>query len=88
MRVVQLLPSLIEGGVERGVIESNKEYVKRGIESFVISDGGPLAKRIEEDGGVHIKFDLKSKNPLTAPWRVKELKKIFHKIAPDIVHAR
>ncbi len=86
--MVQLLPALVEGGVERGVVESNREYVKRGVESFVISSGGRLAKQIEADGGVHITFDLKSKNPLSAPWRVMELRKLLRKIAPDIIHAR
>ena len=33
MRVVQLLPALDEGGVERGVVELNREYVSRGIAS-------------------------------------------------------
>jgi len=88
MRVVQLLPSLVEGGVERGVVESNREYVKRGIESFVISSGGKLAKRIEEDGGVHLTLDVKSKNPLTFILRVKALQEVLNKLKPDIIHAR
>ncbi|NPA03617.1 MAG: glycosyltransferase family 4 protein [Epsilonproteobacteria bacterium] len=88
MRVVQLLPALVEGGVERGVVESNREYVKRGIESFVISSGGELAKVIEKDGGVHIPLDVKSKNILTFPTRIKQLQKLFKKINPSILHAR
>ena len=30
IRVVQLLPALNEGGIERGVMELNREYVARG----------------------------------------------------------
>ena len=88
MRVVQLLPELNEGGVERGVVELNREFVKRGIESFVISAGGKLVEKIEKDGGEHITFDVCSKNPLSAPARVLGLKKILKKIKPDIIHAR
>ncbi len=29
MRVVQLLPELNEGGVERGTVELNREFVKK-----------------------------------------------------------
>jgi hypothetical protein len=47
MRIVQLLPALNEGGVERGVVELNREYVARGIQSFVISAGGRLVPEIE-----------------------------------------
>ena len=31
MRVVQLLPELNEGGVERGTVELNREFVQRDI---------------------------------------------------------
>lgn len=88
MRVVQLLPELREGGVERGVVEMNRELVKRGIESYVISVGGKLAEKIEQEGGKHITFDVCSKNPLTAPLRIAGLKKIFASIKPHIIHAR
>ncbi|SMC10145.1 glycosyltransferase family 4 protein [Nitratiruptor tergarcus] len=88
MRVVQLLPELHEGGVERGVVEMNREFVQKGVESFVISAGGKLEEQIIKDGGVHMRFDVCSKNPLTAPLRTAGLKKIFGQIQPDIIHAR
>jgi len=88
MRIVQLLPELNEGGVERGTMELSRELVKRGHESIVISAGGKLQEQIEQDGGRHIYFDVCSKNPLTAPWRVIQLRKILKEFDPDIVHAR
>ena len=42
MRIVQVIPELNEGGVERGVVELNREFVKLGIESYIISNGGNL----------------------------------------------
>jgi hypothetical protein len=65
MRIVQLIPELNQGGVERGVIELNRELVKRGHQSIVISAGGKLAPQIDIDGGQHIQLDACSKNPLT-----------------------
>lgn len=88
MRIVQLLPELNEGGVERGVVELNREFVKTGIESFVISAGGKLQNQIDIDGGKHIKFDVCSKNIITAFSRVTKLKKILKEIKPDIIHVR
>ena len=77
MRIVQVIPELNEGGVERGVVELNREFVKKGIESFVISAGGN-----------HVKFDVCSKNIFTAFKRVNGLKKILKEIKPDIIHVR
>ncbi|MDD3056256.1 MAG: glycosyltransferase family 4 protein [Aliarcobacter sp.] len=88
MRVVQVIPELNEGGVERGVVELNREFVKKGIESFVISAGGKLENQINLDGGNHLKFDVCSKNIFTAFRRVKGLKKILKELNPDIIHVR
>jgi len=88
MKVVQLLPELNEGGVERGTVELNREFVKRGIQSVVISKGGTLARQIEADGGEHIPFDVCSKNPFDAPIRILRLRTLLRAIGPDIVHAR
>lgn len=88
MRVIQFLPELNEGGVERGVVELNREYVKKGIESFVVSNGGKLVEQIEKDGGKHIKFDVCSKNIFTVFSRASKLRKIIKEINPDILHVR
>ncbi len=88
MRIVQVIPELNEGGVERGVVELNREFVKKGIESFVISAGGKLENQINLDGGNHVKFDVCSKNIFTAFRRVNTLKKILKEIKPDIIHVR
>jgi glycosyltransferase involved in cell wall biosynthesis len=88
MRIVQVIPELNEGGVERGVVELNREFVKKGIESFVISAGGKLENQINLDGGSHVKFDVCSKNIFTAFRRVKGLQKILKEIKPDIIHVR
>ena len=88
MKIVQLLPELNEGGVERGTMELSRELVKLGHESIVISAGGKLEAQIKKDGGTHITFDVCSKNPLTVLTRMMRLRKIFKELNPDILHAR
>ncbi|MBP3225223.1 MAG: glycosyltransferase family 4 protein [Campylobacter sp.] len=88
MRVVQILPELNEGGVERGVVELTREFAKFGVESVVISNGGKLVSELEKNGVRHIKFDVCSKNIFTAFSRASALKEILREIAPDIVHVR
>ena len=86
MHVIQLLPELNEGGVERSVVELNRELVLQGIASTVISRGGRLVRDIEGAGGRHVALDLCSKNLLTVPWRVYRLRQTLAKLKPDIVH--
>ena len=88
MRVVQLLPALNEGGVERGTVELSREFTARGVESIVISSGGKLVPQIEKDGGRHITLDVRSKNPLTLPFRALQLRRVLRELQPSIVHAR
>ncbi|PUE63609.1 glycosyltransferase family 4 protein [Arcobacter caeni] len=88
MKIVQLVPELNEGGVERGVVELNREFVKKGIESFVISNGGKLENQINVDGGNFIRFDVCSKNIFTAFSRINGLKKILKELKLDIIHVR
>jgi len=88
LKIVQLLPEMNEGGVERGVMELNREFVQKGIDSVVISRGGKLASQVEADGGSHICFDVCKKNPFNLLYRIYKLKKLLQKLSPDIVHAR
>lgn len=88
MKIVQLLPELNEGGVERGVVELNREFVKAGHTSIVISKGGRLVPSITGAGGEHIEFDVCSKNPLSVPIRSYSLGRLFDRLQPDIIHAR
>ncbi|MEA1915495.1 MAG: glycosyltransferase family 4 protein [Campylobacterota bacterium] len=88
IKIVQFLPELNEGGVERGVVELNRELILKGYDSVVISDGGKLVSQIELDGGVHIAFDVCSKNIFTFISRVLALKKVLEQMQPDVLHVR
>ncbi len=88
MKIVQLLPELNEGGVERGTVELGRELVKRGFKSIVISNGGKLVEQLENEGSKHMRFDVCSKNPFSAILRVFGLRKILKKLKPDVLHVR
>lgn len=88
MRIVQLLPELNEGGVERGVVDFNRELVQRGHESLVISAGGKLVPLITEAGGQHLIAEVASKNVVSAWPRVLQLRRMLRELRPDIIHAR
>ena len=88
MHIVQLLPELHEGGVERGVVEMNRELVRRGVTSTVISRGGRLVDEIHAAGGRHVALDVCSKNPFTAMRRMWWLRQVLEAQQPDLVHVR
>ena len=49
LKIIQILPTLNTGGVERGVLDFNKYLVDKGHESYVISNGGRQVKNIIKD---------------------------------------
>lgn len=87
MKVVQVLPALELGGVERGTLEIADGLVKAGHESVVISAGGRLVRQLEESGSRHLNWNLGRKSLLTL-LQVRPLRKWLEKERPDIVHVR
>ena len=86
--VLQVLPSLVTGGVERGTIEMAQALVAGGWQSLVASSGGPLVREIERAGAKHVTLPLASKNPLVMRANVGRLVEVIERNTIDIVHAR
>ena len=87
LKVVQLLPELNIGGVERGTKDFSKALVEQGHKSIVISNGGAFEKDIINDGGKHITLPIHKKK-LSSLFLSKQLKSIYEHEKPDIVHVR
>ena len=87
LKVIQILPTLNTGGVERGVLDFNNYLVKKGHESYVISNGGRQVKNLIEDGGNHIHLQISNKSIFTL-FQAKKLADVINEISPDIVHIR
>ena len=86
--IVQILPALVGGGVERGTVEMVHAIQAAGGHAVVISNGGPLVRHIERFGGKHISLPVHVKNPLRWPGLRRQLKTIFQTEGADIVHVR
>ena len=87
LKVIQILPTLNTGGVERGVLDFNNYLVKKGHESYVISNGGRQVKNLIEDVGNHIHLQISNKSIFTL-FQAKKLADVINEISPDIVHIR
>ena len=56
MRVIQILPQLNIGGVERGTLDLSKALIKQGHESYVISGGGILVDELTRSGAKPVSY--------------------------------
>ena len=86
--VLQVLPALEGGGVERGTVEITAAIAQAGGRALVTSAGGRMVGLVERAGGRHFAMPLNSKNP----WRIWRnavaLAALIRREDVDIVHAR
>ena len=86
--ILQVLPALGTGGVERGTVEMAEAIAAAGGVALVASAGGQGIGAVERAGGRHISLPLDSKNP----WRIwrnaARLASVIRAEGVTIVHAR
>lgn len=86
--VLQVLPSLVTGGVERGTVEITQAIAEVGATAIVASAGGRMTERIEQAGGRHVILPLNTKNPLGIWRNAAALTNLIRDQKVSLVHAR
>lgn len=86
--ILQVLPQLRAGGVERGTIEIARAITQAKMRALVASAGGTMLPSLAYAGGEHITLPLNTKNPFSILHNAKSLEKIIRDNQVDIVHAR
>src|ERR1700756_2603766 len=86
--VLQIVPSLASGGVERGTVDLAAALVEAGWTSYVASSGGALEQDILRAGATHLTLPLASKNPLVMHRNTSALMRLIRQLGIDLVHAR
>lgn len=87
MKVMQLLPELNSGGVERGTLEIARALVADGHQSVVVSNGGRMVGQLEQEGSRHLTLAIHKKS-LASLFKIRPLRKLILQEQPDIVHVR
>jgi glycosyltransferase involved in cell wall biosynthesis len=87
MKVLQILPELNSGGVERGTLEIAAFLVSQGHEALVVSNGGRQVEALEKSGARHISMPVHCKS-LKSLFQVRPFRKLLEKEKPDILHTR
>lgn len=88
LTVLQILPALDGGGVERGTLEIAEALVARGCRALVVSRGGRWVSKLEALGAQHITLPVHSKQP----WRIWRNANALQALAiaqqVDVLHVR
>ncbi len=88
MNILQVVPELNAGGVERTTIEIAEALSAAGHIPHVASLGGRLEDELKAAGGVLHRLRVGSKNPMSLRHNTKSLINIIKADKIDIVHAR
>jgi glycosyltransferase involved in cell wall biosynthesis len=86
--VLQVVPSLVTGGAERGTIEIAAAIVADGGTAIVASEGGTMENDLRRAGALHLKLPAASKNPIVMYRNIARLEQIIAAYKVDIVHVR
>lgn len=87
LTVLQVLPALEAGGVERGTLEVGKHLVENGHRSLVISAGGRMVEQLEREGSLHFVWPIGKKSLLTLGL-IWKLRRFLREQKVDILHVR
>ncbi len=86
MKIIEILPELDIGGVERHVIDLAKELAARGHDVLVISAGGKMQSQLSEQV-VHLDLPVHKKNPFIGWFCARKISKLAINGGYQLIHA-
>ncbi len=86
--VVQILPELESGGVERGTLEIGRFLATEGHTSLVVSQGGQMVTELESQGSCHLQMNWIGEKTPRCLLHLPALRRLFASGKVDLVHLR
>ena len=86
--IMQVLPTLEQGGVETGTIEIAQALQQAKMPNCVVSAGGSMVAQLKKIGVEHITLPVDTKNPFKIFLNALRLKKIIKEKGIALVHVR
>ena len=86
--LLQLLPALQSGGVERGAIDVATAFVEAGGRAIIASKGGRLTDGLQRRGVEHVTLPLGTKTPWAVKKNAGQIADLIKAEKVDILHAR
>lgn len=86
--VLQVVPALELGGVERGTVDIAQALVAAGHGALVASKGGRMVRELERAGARHAVLPLARRDPFSIQANVGRLAQLIERETVALVHAR
>ncbi len=86
--VLQVLPSMNGGGVERGVIDVAAALTAAGWRAIVASSGGPLVRELLRAGAIHVQLPIEARNPFLFARNARLIGAVAREHNVSLIHAR
>ncbi len=87
LTVMQVVPQLNMGGVERGTVEFAHYLKQAGHRSVVVSHGGSMVPDLVRLGVEHVELNV-SKKSLLSLLSIRKLRRLIQTYQVDVLHAR
>ena len=86
--VLQVLPAMNGGGVERGVVDVAAALTAAGWRAIVASAGGPMVRELLRAGALHVTLPIDGRNPFLMRRNARFLVAVTREHRVDLIHAR
>jgi glycosyltransferase involved in cell wall biosynthesis len=86
--ILQIVPPVSAGGDERAALAVTAALAETGARALVATDSGELAGELQAIGGLFVRFQAATKNPLAMALNMRRLQRIIVSERVDLVHAR
>ena len=86
--ILQVLPSLVQGGVERGTLEMAQAIQQAHGKAWIASTSGPLVGKIHQMKAQHVDLPLKTKNPFKILFNIYRLYRLVRQEKINLIHVR
>ena len=86
--LVQIVPSLDSGGVERGAVDVANFLAEKKIKNFIITSGGKMIKDLDKNFTHVFQLPVASKNFFSYPLIARKINQFIQANNISIVHVR
>ena len=86
--LMQIIPELNSGGVEKGTIDLANYLAQKNINNFIVSNGGKMLPLLNKKFVTHYHLSVHSKNFLRMPFVSKKINSIINKENISLIHLR
>ncbi|MDC0058182.1 glycosyltransferase, partial [Pelagibacteraceae bacterium] len=86
--LVQIVPTLDSGGVERGTVDVANFLAEKKIQNFIITSGGKMTKELDDNFTYVHKLPVDSKNFFSYPLIARRINQFIKVNNINIVHVR